>query len=111
MHTEANFVRHEKFRLIQAISAMLHDAPSPVRRAWQEGWTGIAFYPNGYTSMDSCGCCFTDYPPGWYGYSTETRPDISKYFREEFLQKWEFICDPKGGQAYDISCWDILDSH
>ena len=45
MQTETNFVQHEKFTLIQQISQILRDAPPPVRRAWQEGWTDIEHIP------------------------------------------------------------------
>lgn len=97
MRTEAYFIEHEKFRLIQEISHMLQTAPPPVRRAWHAGWTDIEFFPDGYTSVFSCGCCFTDHPPGWYGYSTKN--------------SLTFICDPHGGKDYVTDSWDILDSH
>lgn len=105
MHTEEHFVRNEKFRLIQAVSAMLHAAPPPVRRAWRNGWNNIKFYPKGYSSMDSCGCCGTDYPAGWYGHSTETIPLMS--ICKEPFRKWRFICDPGGGQEYNPSSWTL----
>ncbi len=37
--------RHNKFALLHGISHMLRNAPDPVRRAWQEGWTDIEFVP------------------------------------------------------------------
>lgn len=42
---ERNFVKYEKFKLLHEVSRMLRDAPSPVRRAWQESWTDIEFFP------------------------------------------------------------------
>jgi len=43
--------------------------PPLVRTAQDNGWTDIKCYPNGYTTTDSCGCCFNEYAPGWYGKS------------------------------------------
>lgn len=86
----------EKFRLFHKISSMLRDAPPPVRRAWQEGWTEIEFYPNGYHTMDSCGCCFTGHPAGWYGMCPESVRVGNVRFTGIF--RWRFICDPDGGQ-------------
>lgn len=97
MQTEEQFVRNEKFRLIQEISHMLQTAPLPVRRAWRAGWAEIQFYPDGYDSVDPCCCCFTSHPPGWYGYCIEG--------------SWTFICDPHGGKDYVTDSWDILGSH
>ena len=57
-----------KFALIQDISRMLSTAPPPVAAAWRAGWYGIERCPKKFTVMDSCGCCFTEYAPGWYGY-------------------------------------------
>lgn len=42
---ECDFVRYEKFKLLHEVSRMLRDAPSPVHRAWREGWTDIEFFP------------------------------------------------------------------
>lgn len=109
MKSEERVVPTEKFSLMQDISVML-PAPWAVQCAWQEGWSDIAFHPEGYVSMDSCGCCFTEYPPGWYGYSTKMRP-LRTICKEPFLREWKFICDPNGGQEYTLSFWDILDSH
>ncbi len=106
MQTEVYFIKHEKFRLIRAISHMLQTVPPPVRRAWHAGWTDIKFFPDGYSSGDSCGCCGTVYPAGWYGYATETAPLMS--ICKEPFRKWKFICDPKGGKEYNLSSWTLL---
>lgn len=107
MQTEEAFVKNEKFRLIREISSMLRDAPSAVRRAWQDGWTDIGFYPKGYTSMDSCGCCGTDHPTGWYGYSTEIIPLMP--LCEDHPRKFRFICDASGGKEYAPSSWTLME--
>ncbi|MBP9751283.1 MAG: hypothetical protein KBD19_00290 [Candidatus Moranbacteria bacterium] len=92
MRTERDFVRHEKFALIQKISQMLREAPHPVHRAWQEGWTDIACYPDGYTTGDD-----TRRPSGWYGHRPVTW--ILAGFRLDSTQ-WNFICDPDGRNPY-----------
>jgi hypothetical protein len=88
MRTETDFVRHEKFALIQEISAMLREAPHPVRRAWQEGWTDIRPYPDGYVTGDD-----TRRPSGWYGHRPVTWTLAG--FRLDSTQ-WKFICSPDG---------------
>lgn len=90
MDTEPHFIERE-------LSNMLHAASPPILHAWKSGWTRITFYPNGYSNTDACGCCFTDYPPGWYGYSPKG--------------SWTFICDPHGEGDYSTISWDILESH
>lgn len=98
MRTETNFVQQEKFALIQKISRMLRDAPQPVRRAWQEGWTDIVCYPDGYHTIDSCGCCSTGHPAGWYGMCP-----VSVQMGNTLIigiSEWRFICDPNGGQDH-----------
>ena len=44
----------------------LSKAPKAVQEVRVRGCAGISFFPKGYTSMDRCGCCFTDHTPGWY---------------------------------------------
>lgn len=97
MRTEAAFVQQKKFAFFWEISRMLRDGPYPVRRAWQEGWTDIKFYPHGYHTMDhSCGCCFEGHPAGWYGMCP-----VSVQMGSTLItgtSEWRFICDPNGGQ-------------
>lgn len=98
MRTETDFVRHEKFALIQEISAMLREAPRPVRRAWQEGWTDIVCYPDGYHTTDSCGCCSTGHSAGWYGMCP-----VSVQMGNTLItgiSEWRFICGPNGEEPY-----------
>lgn len=85
----------EKFKLIHEIQRTLREAPPKARMAWKGGWNDVSFYPNGDCTINSCGCCGTDYPPGWYGYDQNG--------------VWKFICDPKGGDAYKTYSWTCLD--
>lgn len=64
----------EKWKLFHEISSFLDKAPVMVSTAWRAGWTNITHYPNGFSSMDSCGCCSTDHAPGWYGYPPRSSP-------------------------------------
>lgn len=96
MHAETDFVRHEKFAIIQEISRMLRDAPQPVRRAWREGWTDIELRPNTYHTPDSCGCCFEGHSAGWYGMCPV--PVQMGNTLIIGISEWRFICDPNGGQ-------------
>ncbi len=95
---------------IERITALLRAAPPAVRSAWilNKGFTRIAFYPNGYTTMDSCRCCFDHHPPGWY----LGKVRISSFFGircEDVF--WTPICGLDGGPIGKTESWDILDSH
>jgi hypothetical protein len=79
--------------------------PEPLRDAWiaDPEYTEIALYPNGWTSMDACGCCFTDHAPGWYlgkVRRTIAGPCIS----------WTPICAPDGGPIAPPHYFDLLDA-
>lgn len=95
---------------IEQIAALLRAAPSAVRRAWilNKAYTRITFLPKGYTSMDSCGCCFTDHPPGWYLGKVSVYFFINRKCEEVF---WAIICGPNGDPPGKTLDWDILDSH
>ena len=111
-HSPSDLPRHypEKFSGIERVAALLRAAPPAVRSAWilNKGFTRIAFYPNGYTTMDSCGCCFDHHPPGWY----LGKVRISSFFGircEDVF--WTPICGPDGGPMGKTESWDILESH
>ena len=87
----------EKFELFHALSKMLREAPQAVREKWSEGWTEIYFSKTGFTSYDSCGCCGTSWPPGWYG-------ENPRGFHR-------FICGPHGEKEYKTEGWCDTDSH
>lgn len=44
----------------------LGSAPEAVREAFASGAEGVSYFPEGWTSYDSCGCCSTKHKPGWY---------------------------------------------
>lgn len=94
VNPENKFLRQEKFARIREVSAMLLSAPLPVRQAWRE-CADVQLFPKGYDTFDSCGRCFTCYPPGWYGASSDG--------------KWRFICPPKGERKREIEYGTTLD--
>jgi len=57
----------DKFRLFKERQKARSVEPGEVKKARQDGWYDIKHYPNGFSSMDPCGCCSTEYAPGWYG--------------------------------------------
>ena len=83
----------EKWELFHRISRFLQTAPKAVIDAYRAGWSEITLYPDGYTSMDSCGCCFSGHAPGWYGRNPKERYPwgIGKY-----AYRWEWICGLNG---------------
>lgn len=44
----------------------LSHAPEAVKQVRLTGCVGISYFPDGFTSIDTCGCCSTDHKPGWY---------------------------------------------
>jgi hypothetical protein len=99
-----------KFSGIEGIAVLLRAAPPVVCSAWilDKEYTRIEFRPNGHTSMDSCGCCFTDHPPAWY--LGKVREWYFVYAKCEDIY-WTAICGPNGGPVGKTENWDILDSH
>jgi hypothetical protein len=88
----------EKFQLFHAISKMLREAPQEVREKWVvDKWTEVAFYPHGWYRHDSCGCCGTQYPPGWYGRTPQG--------------SLSFIIGPDGKKECPTDSWCDVDTH
>ncbi len=79
-------------------------APQKVKDAWcaNPDYTEIALHPRGYTTMDSCGCCFTEHPPGWY------LGILRRTISFEYVQ-WSPICAPDGGEIGPSHYFDLLD--
>lgn len=52
----------------EQVVALLNTAPQAVRTAWiaDKKFTGIAFHPEGYTTLDQSRARFIHRPPGWY---------------------------------------------
>lgn len=76
----------EKWALFHRISYFLQTAPKLATDAYRAGWRDIEFYPEGYTSFDTCGCCVIENAPGWYGQNPRACPH----------SRWQFICGPNG---------------
>lgn len=82
----------EKWELFHRIAHFLQTAPKPVIDAYRAGWSDVTLYPDGYTSIDACGCCFTEHAPGWYG-----RNPKEKYLGFGIrAYRWELICGLNG---------------
>jgi len=73
--------RH-KFALFHRLQKFRESMPAIACHAEDDGWKEIAHRPDGYRKMDSCGCCVTEYSPGWYGISPQGA--------------WKLICDLQG---------------
>jgi len=71
-----------KWQLFHKQQRERESRPILVKQAMKSGWTNIKAYPNGYSNIDSCGCCFTDYKAGWYGHDANGR--------------YRIICDNEG---------------
>lgn len=98
MTTSQSPWKSKKFRLFHRISSMLRDAPHPVRRAWQEGWTNIKHFPNGYDDPDWYHP--VSYPAGWYGMCP-----VSVRMGNTLItgiSEWQFICGPNGEEPYYV---------
>ena len=99
MIAETTDFKEAKFALFHKISRMLRDAPHPVRRAWNDGWTDIRFYPDGYDSPDYC-CGSTRYPAGWYG-ECPVAVQIGNTLVTG-TSVWQYFCGPSGKRPQDM---------
>ena len=71
------------------------DLPKLVKEAVARG-AKVDFHPEEFKEVDSCGCCYTIYMPGWY----ELLPPDSR----------RFICDVNGNVVPGINVCGIIGS-
>lgn len=70
----------------------LSDVPELARLALFFGARAVEFYPNGFDSPDSCGCCSTHWRAGWYAKMCD------ESFRELNIESYylHIVCDDNG---------------